>query len=164
MNPNPLCSGKSTENLYSTFICGHSIPLASESMTSCPLTASESSGLFWVEAVEHAAFSPHHPALSGGLPGSSALLVLTFRPTWINETSCGGTPEFHSSNPSLYTFSPRHVQAEGLKGLRDIFSPISPKTRRGNNGKISVCISCFFSLTKSNLSFLQSAFKFLNVY
>lgn len=35
----------------------------------------------------------------GGLPGSSALLVLTFRPTWINETSCGGMPESHSDSP-----------------------------------------------------------------
>lgn len=61
---------------------------------SCPLTASESSRLYFeMRLWKHTAFSPHHPALSGALPGSSALLVLTFRPTWINETSYGGMSE-----------------------------------------------------------------------
>lgn len=70
IGPYPLFSRQIPEkhvlNLYSSFICEHNILLPPESMMSCPLTVSEPSMLFWDEAVEHAAFSPHHPALSGG--------------------------------------------------------------------------------------------------
>lgn len=80
---------------------------------SCPLTVSESSRLYFeMRLWKHTAFSPHHPALSGALPGSSALLVLTFRLTWINETSYGGMSE-----------APPPPAAHILQALWDTFSP-----------------------------------------
>lgn len=122
---------------------------------SCPLTASESSGLFWDEAVEHTAFSLHHPALSGGLPGSSVLLVLTFRPTWINETSCGGTPEFHSSNPHSSHLAHAMYRQKGCRGCETFLAQfLSGFVRQGEatTGKRSV----FSVQTESKLSCLQT--------
>ena len=64
----------------------------------------------------------------GGLPGSSALLVLTFRPAWINETSCGGMPESHSDSPrSSHLAWTSRTRRGFLQALWNTVSLISPR-------------------------------------
>lgn len=60
----------------------------------------------------------------GGLPGSSALLVLTFRPTWINETSCGGMPESHSDSPRSSHLALTSCTCRGFAGSLKLFETL----------------------------------------
>lgn len=115
-----------SEKRHSTFFWAHHILSAPWSMTPCLLKVSESSQLFWDGDVGRAAVSLITLHSQGGLPGSSALLVLTFRSPWINETSCGGMTEFHSSNLHSSHLAHAIYSLMGTRGLWDIFRWISP--------------------------------------
>lgn len=63
----------------------------------------------------------------------SALLLLTFRPTWINETSCGGS-ESHSSPPATSHLAPTtHVKAWWVLQTLEVFNVFTKLWKRKSN-------------------------------